>query len=264
MESFTSGGVLASGVVLVVVSLAKIRSKHWDAVPSLPRWLQAKDLRYMAAAYECLVGVICILSPISLEAGSLLLITGACFMWIQLLKRSSSQGCGCSGMNGWDPIGHTRAILRAGVVFAIGFCSALVISTSSHLRGRLTLWGFVWFLVSITLYGLLSKRQIPRVIWARLIRRHWYVERILGMDPLSRSFIETIEPISSVSVLPIDAYTAELECSTSGASPVYLSVVLSVKGWRTKVSRIARLPALMESSVVINTGAQTGSDSVIL
>jgi hypothetical protein len=264
MNSFVSGGVVASGVVLVVVSLTKMFSGYRKALAGRSRSLVVKSLRYTTAAYECLVGLTCILFPLSVDAGSLLLFTGVCFMCVQLRKRSSPQGCGCSGMNDWDPIGHTRAILRAGVVFAIGFCSALVISTSSHLRGRLALWGIVWFLVSITLYGLLSKRQIPRVIWARLIRRHWYVERILRMDPLSRSFIETIELVSSVHVLPIDAYAAELECSTSGASPVYLIVVLSVMGWRTRVSHIARLPVLIESTVALNASTQTGSDSVIL
>ncbi len=89
------------------------------------------------------------------------------------------------------------------------------------------------------------------------------MERILRMDPLSRSFIETIELVSSLRVLPKDAYTAELECLTSGVSPVYL-ILVSVMGWRTKVSHIARLPVLMESNVVLNTSAQAGSDSAIL
>ena len=263
MESFTSGGVLASGVVLVVVSLAKIRSRHWDAVPSLPRWLHAKHLPHMAAAYELMVGLICIVFPLSLEAGSLLLFTGACFMWIQLLKRSGSQGCGCSGMNDWDPIGHTRAILRAGVVFLIGLCSCLVLSTSSQLQGRLTLWGIVWFLVDTTLYGLLSKRQIPRVIWARLIRRHWYIERVFKMDPFSQPFIEAEEHVSWVHLLSIDRYQAKLQCLTTRDSLPGVLAVVSIMGWRTKVSYIARLAAPKESILVRDATSPTGLEERI-
>ncbi len=84
------------------------------------------------------------------------------------------------------------------------------------------------------------------------------------MEMLSPSLIKAIDLVSSVRVLPTDAYTAELGCSTSGVSPAYLTVVLSVVGWRTKVSHIARLPVLIESNVVFKTSTQAGSDSVVL